>query len=116
MTAAFWWGLATIPIFVGMCALAAACIIGLWWALAAWGGDDWKMWGTYEKASIAATVAVSKSVHRILYIPGFYFIRVNRGGLGKKQHDPEYLRHVSRIAAAIRREQEDPNGKSRWEV
>jgi hypothetical protein len=103
MSSDFWWGLACIPIFIGACAIAAAGVMGLMWALAAWGGDKWRVGGEYPPENVGAVMALSKSFHRVLYIPGFFLIRAKREGFG----DDEFRKRAYAYARAIRKVRED---------
>ena len=103
MSSDFWWGLACIPLFIGACAIGAAGVIGLMWALGGWGGDDWRVGGTYPPENVGALMALSKSFHLVLYIPGFYFIRAKREGF----RDAEFRDRAYAIARAVRKAREE---------
>ena len=108
MSSDFWWGLACIPLFVGACAIAAAGVIGLMWAMARWGGDNWRVGGTYPAENVGAILALSKSVHRILYIPGFYLIRLKREGF----RDNDFYERAAAYSRAIRKVRDELQGNS----
>lgn len=106
MSSDFWWGLACIPLFVGACAIAAAGVLGLMWAMARWGGDNWRVGGTYPPENVGAIMALSKSFHRVLYIPGFFLIRAKREGFG----DAEFRQRAYAYTRAIREVREELQG------
>jgi hypothetical protein len=99
----FWWGLACIPLFIGACAIGAAGVIVLMWTLARFGGDKWRVGGEYPPENVAAIIAMSKSFHRVLYIPGFFLIRAKREGFG----DDEFRIRATAIARAVRKAREE---------
>ena len=63
MSSDFWWGLACIPMLIGACAIAAAGVVFLFWALAAFGGDKWRVGGEYPPENVAAVMAIRATAY-----------------------------------------------------
>lgn len=75
MSSEFWYGMACIPAVAALVAIAAAAVMGVIWAWAAWGGEDYKLYPKQitNRPVIGAVVACAKWT-RYFWIPGLHIV------------------------------------------
>lgn len=101
MSSDFWWGMACIPAVVAVVAIAAAAVMGLIWAWADWGGEDYKLYPKRidNRSLVGAIVACAKWT-RYLWIPGWH-VFICRTTLATRERSENHNIHTD-VQCAIR--------------